>query len=57
MNVTHSTNAKKGPKEDFNAYKDFTEIETDALVITATLTHFKMKNIDGIYTSLIFIRK
>ena len=47
MNVTHSTNAKKGAKEDFNAFKEFTEIETDSLVISAAMTHFGMSKIDG----------
>lgn len=47
MNVTHNTNAKKGAKEDFNAFKEFTDIETDSLVLVAAMTHFKMKKVDG----------
>lgn len=47
MNVTHSTNAKKGAKEDFIAFKEFTDVETDSLIVSATMTHFEMKKIDG----------
>ena len=47
MNVTNSTNAKKGAKEDFNAYKEFSDIETDALIVAATMTHFNMQKIEG----------
>ncbi|XP_066930033.1 uncharacterized protein [Clytia hemisphaerica] len=46
MNVTHSTNAKKGAKEDFNAVKEFCDIETDSLIVAAAMTHFNMNKID-----------
>lgn len=47
MNVSHSSYAKKGPKEDYNAYKEFSDIETDSLVTVAAMTHFETKKIDG----------
>ena len=33
MNRTGKTNAKKGPKVDFNAYKDFHDREIEAHII------------------------
>jgi hypothetical protein len=47
MNVSHSSNAKKGPKEDLNAFKEFTDIETDAQLIVAAMSHFNMKKFEG----------
>ena len=47
MNVVHMTNAKKGPKKDFNAYKDFSEVELDAQIIICCIMYFGMETIDG----------
>lgn len=47
MNVSDNSNAKKGAKEDFNAVKEFTDIETDSLIVSAAMTHFGMNKIDG----------
>ena len=47
MNVSNSSNAKKGAKEDFNAVKEFTDIETDSLIVSAAMTHFGMNKFDG----------
>ena len=52
MNVTHMSNAKKGPTKDFNSYKDFTDVELDAQIITCAMTHFEMKKIEGMYPKL-----
>ncbi|XP_066931077.1 uncharacterized protein [Clytia hemisphaerica] len=46
MNVSDNSNAKKGAKEDFNAVKEFTDIETDSLIVSAAMTHFGMNKID-----------
>lgn len=47
MNVLHSSNAKKGPHQAFNAYKDFSNKESNAQVVAATIAYFQMKSIDG----------
>ena len=47
LNVTNMTNAKKGPKDAFNAYKDFSDVELDAQIVAATMVHFNMETIDG----------
>ena len=47
MNVLHTSNAKKGPHDAYNAYRDFTDKETDAQIISATMKHFNMEKIDG----------
>lgn len=47
MNVLHCSNAKKGPHQAFNAYKDFSDKELNAQVIAATMTHFQMQSYDG----------
>jgi len=41
------SNAKKGPKTSFNVYKEFSDVELDAQIIVATMTHFDMKDING----------
>ena len=43
MNVLHTSNAKKGPHDAYNAYRDFTDKETDAQIISATMKHFNME--------------
>lgn len=35
MNRTESSNAKKGPSVDYNAFKDFFNCETDAHILAA----------------------
>jgi len=41
------SNAKKGPDKDYNAYRDFCDVELDAQIIMCTLAHFKMTSCDG----------
>jgi hypothetical protein len=47
MNRTGKTNAKKGPKADYNAYKDFHDREIEAHVIASFLHFAGMKSIEG----------
>ena len=42
------TNAKKGPKKDYNAYKDFSDAELEAQVISCAMVHFNMEKMEGI---------
>ncbi|XP_078581266.1 uncharacterized protein LOC144864791 isoform X2 [Branchiostoma floridae x Branchiostoma japonicum] len=46
MNVLKNTNAKKGPDKDYNAYKEFVEKDTDALLLAATMDHFNMESLE-----------
>jgi len=41
------SNAKSGPKDAFNAYKDFSDVELDAQIVASAMLHFEMKDIDG----------
>ena len=36
-----------GPHANYNAYRDYNDIETDAQIIAMAMTYFDMKNIDG----------
>lgn len=47
MNRTGKTNAKKGPKVDFNAYKDFHDRETEAHIIASFMEFAGMKSVQG----------
>ena len=47
MNRTGKTNAKKGPKVDFNAYKDFQEREMEAHIIPSFMEFAGMKSVQG----------
>ncbi|CAH1242404.1 Hypp6665 [Branchiostoma lanceolatum] len=44
MNKIQSSNAKKGPHAQYNAYKEAAHIDTCALFIAASLDHFRMDN-------------
>lgn len=48
MNVAQTTNAKKGPAKEYNAYKDFSDIELDTQVIASAMVHFSMEKMEGI---------
>ena len=41
-------NAKKGPNAAFNAYKEFIIKDTESLFLAAAMTHFQLKDVDGI---------
>ena len=48
MNVSNSINAKTHKVEDnFNYCKDFVDVETNAYIVAAAMTHFDMKTIDA----------
>ena len=47
MNRTGKTNAKKGPKVDYNAYKDFHDRETEAHIIASFMKFAGMTSIEG----------
>ena len=47
MNILFESNAKKGPNQAYNAYKDFSDKELNAQVIAATMTYFEMKSFDS----------
>ena len=47
MNVTHSSNAKMGPKKNYNAYRNYTDMETDAQIIVMSMDYFNMTDING----------
>ena len=44
------SNARKGPHQSFNSYKEFTDKETDGQIVAATMEHLKMDTIEGNYT-------
>ena len=44
MNRTGKSNAKKGPEKDYNAYRDFTDRETEAHIIARWLKFVGMTN-------------
>ena len=47
MKRTGKTNAKKGPKVDYNAYKDFHDRETEAHIIASFMKFAGMTSIEG----------
>lgn len=47
MNRNGKTNAKKGPDEDYNAYKEFFERETEGHVIARWMTFAGMEEPKG----------
>ena len=47
MNRTGKTNAKKGPKVDYNAYKDFHDRETEAHIVASFMKFAGMSSIEG----------
>ena len=51
MNRTGKSNAKKGPEEDYNAFKDFIDHETEAHIITRWMVFAGMTDMKGIASS------
>lgn len=47
MNRNGKSNAKKGPEKDYNAYRDFTDRETEAHIIARWLKFVGMTNMEG----------
>lgn len=48
MNVANTSNAKKGPAKEYNAYKDYSDMELDTQIIASAMVHFSMTNMEGI---------
>jgi len=49
MNVAGTSNAKKGPAKEYNAYKDYSDMELDTQVISCAMAHFSMEKMEGIF--------
>ena len=48
MNILNTTNAKAGPHNAYNAYKEFADKETAAYVVASLMEFWGMKEIGGI---------
>ena len=49
MNILKSRNAKAGPKNAYNAYKDFADKETYAHVVACAVEYFQMEDLQSKY--------
>ena len=47
MNRTGKSNAKKGPEKDYNAYRDFTDRETEVHIIARWMKFVGMTSMEG----------
>ena len=47
MNRTGKTNAKKGPKEDYNAFKEFHDREIEGHVLASFMNYSGMSSMEG----------
>ena len=47
MTRTNSSNAKEGPKKDYNAFKDFNISETEGHILAAWMHFIGMDSIEG----------
>ena len=47
MNRTGKSNAKKGPDEDYNAYRDFIDRETEAHIIARWMVFAGMNDLES----------
>ncbi|XP_066285703.1 uncharacterized protein [Branchiostoma lanceolatum] len=50
MNKLKASNAKKGPHQDYNAYKQHVDTEVDAIILAATMEHFGMETLEDMPT-------
>ncbi|XP_066263234.1 uncharacterized protein [Branchiostoma lanceolatum] len=48
MNVLRASNAKKGPHQDYNSYKEFVDKDLDALILLVTMDHFGMDTMEDL---------
>ena len=55
MNRTGKTNAKKGPKVDYNAYKDFHNREIDAHIVASFMKFAGMTSISGKWLNILAV--
>ncbi|XP_044173628.1 uncharacterized protein LOC114969606 [Acropora millepora] len=51
MNRTGKTNAKKGPHDEYNAFRDFHDREIEAHILASFVTHIKATNLKVSVTS------
>lgn len=49
MNRTGKSNAKKGPEKDYNAYRDFTDRETEAHITARWMKFVGMATLEGTF--------
>ncbi len=47
MNRTGKTNAKKGPKDEYNAFRDFHDREVEAHILASFITHIGAPSLKG----------
>ena len=52
MNLLHTTNAKQGPHDNYNAYSEFNDKETDAQICAAAMKHFGISRTTGKYPNI-----
>ena len=55
MTRTNSSNAKKGPKRDYSAYKDFHLSETEGHILSAWMKFSGMDSIEGTFHISFFL--
>ncbi|XP_078606564.1 uncharacterized protein LOC144879197 [Branchiostoma floridae x Branchiostoma japonicum] len=48
MNVLRASNAKKGPHQDYNSYKEFVDKDLDALILTVAMDYFGMDTMEDL---------
>ena len=49
MNRTGKSNTKKGPEKDYNAFRDFTDRETEAHIIARWMKFVGMTSMEGTF--------
>lgn len=47
MNRTGKTNAKKGPHDEYNAFRDFHDREVEAHILASFMKYAGMQNFEG----------
>ena len=55
MNRTGKTNAKGGPRKDYNAYRDFHEQALEGHIVAAFMEYAGMKSVEGYLKVLVFL--
>ena len=55
MNRTGMTNAKRGPRKDYNAYRDFHERALEGHIVAAFMEYAGMKSVEGYLKVLVFL--
>lgn len=55
MNRTGKTNAKKGPHDEYNAFRDFHEREIEAHILASFMTHIGARSLEGQFGNITVI--